>query len=373
MISFDYSWGLASIGLVVCIIMLIISKPFVTFNWPQKNNVAKGIVFFFMIYTLNSIFSFWEWDTYHSWRDFIEARNYESYNIIIYEPVYNWLALLSGNHYFIWRTLIWVPACFFIYLAGRKLTILNRNFLLAIALFLAFQTCTRNLLGLSMMLLGLVFLFKDNSPSRIFGLALIIASYFFHKTMYITLLFAMLALLPQNKKTIILLLFLFPLFSMASTYLVNNILSEKWIITMGVLGEGSNKVLDYVSSERKVSTIYGIIEKIISYLPQYVSLIYVTKRIFFDDILEDDKQKKIWTYLCRFSFVCIYIASTFYFTETSSWIYIRFKYMGLIPLTFVIAKTWSVETHTNNWIKSIIILQLIALSYRWIVQWWHWA
>ena len=184
--SIGYSWELASIGLIVCIVLLLISKPFVTYKNPQNNNVAKGVGLFFLLYILNSIFSFWEWDTYHSWWGFVEANLLLKFEITAYEPIYNWLATISRGHYFLWRTLIWTPACLLLYFSAKRLNMLNRNLMVAMILFLVFLYSTRNLLGIAMLLLGLVMFMDDNSHSKLFGLLLVAISYFFHKTMYIT-------------------------------------------------------------------------------------------------------------------------------------------------------------------------------------------
>lgn len=369
----NYSWELASIGLVICVILLLISKPVVTYNNPQNNNVAKGIWLFFVLYILNSIFSLWEWDTYHSWSEFKMGENYSFFSIESYEPIYNWLAGVTHFNYFLWRACIWTPACLFIYWVGKRLDILNRNFLLSIALFLAFHYSTRNLLGISILIFGLVLLIDDNRRVRIWGLGFVIASYFFHKTMYITMLFALLAFLPINKRSVRILLLFFPFLSMITTYIVNNLASGAWLIALGDLGAEGNKVQMYTSQDRMDATFFGMLDRFITYVPQYLALFYVTKRIIYDHILDKDNRQKIWLHLYRFSFVAIYIASTFYFTKTSFWIFERFKYMGIIPLVFVLAKVWSIENKTNFWVKSIIILQMLSLTFRWVVQYYHWS
>lgn len=375
MVVVDYSWALASIGLLVCIALLLISKPLVTFKNPQNNNVAKGIGLFFILYIFNSIFSFWEWDTFHTWGDFIAAKKYGygSDALLYYEPVYVWLGKFANYNYFLWRSLVWAPACLLIYFTGRRLNILNRNLLVSMALFLVFLYSTRNLLGLAMLLFGLVLFVDDNSHSKFWGLVLIVASYFFHRTMFITIVFAGLALFKQNRASIVGLLITYPFAVVVSTLVIGNILSGDLTITAGGGGENGNRIDNYASQERAVLTAYGVIRQVITCLPQYLALAYVIKRIVFDKILEGDKQQKVWTYLMSFSFVCIYIASCFYFTETSMWIFERFKYMGMIPLTFVLAKVWSVEPRSNIWVKSMIILQLLSLSYRWFMQYYHWT
>lgn len=371
--NYNYSWSLASIGLVMCVIMLIIAKPFVTYSSPRNNNVKNGILFFSFLFTLNSIFAFWEWDTYHSWWDFLEAEQYGREAVSYYEPVFIWLAGIVNYNYFLWRTLIWAPSCFLIIYAGKRLDVLNRNFLLSIILFLAFLTCTRNILGISLLLLGCVLLLEDKRHSRVWGLALIVASFFFHRTMLITIVFAGAALVKQNRKSIILLLILYPVATILATYLIENIVSGSFDLSWGDFGEEGNRVIAFASQERAVSTIFGIIQRVVTYVPQYLALTYVTKRIIFDNVLKNDSQQRVWTYLMRFSFVCIYVASCFYFTETSTWIFERFKYMGMIPLTFVLAKVWSVEPKTNIWVKSLIVLQLFSLSIRWYIQYYHWS
>ena len=368
--SINYSWDLAVIGLGICMIMLLISKPSITYYNPKNNNIKKGISFFFILYILNSIFAFWEWDTYHSWGDFKYARSFENFEMTSYEPVYNWLASITHYNYFIWRAVIWVPTCLLIFHVGKKLNLLNRNLLVSLVLFCVFTYSARNLLGIVLLLLGAVMIFDSKTSSRIIGILLIVASYYFHKSMFITILFAILSLLPQNKMSITVLIVLFPLATQAAGYIINHINSGELLMS---LGETDYTVYLYVNQERVRSTSLGILRNIIILVPQYLTLIYVTKRIFFDNMLHNDKYYKIWYYLGKLSFITIYIASTFYFTNSSIWIYERFKYMGIIPLTFVLAKIWSIEPRSNFWIKSIILLQLLSLSYKWLNLYIYWA
>ena len=223
-----------------------------------------------------------------------------------------------------------------------------------------------------MLLYGLVLFVDDNSHSKFLGLVLIFASYFFHRTMYITILFAGVALIKQNRKSVILLVMLYPFIVILATYVINAIVSGIGLGTIENLGSGDSKVEAFASAENAEATIFGIIQQIITYVPQYLALVYVTKRILFDKILNNDDKCMIWTYLMKFSFVCIYVASCFCFSGGSHWIFERFKYMGMIPLTFVLAKVWSVEPKTNLWVKSLIFLQSLSLSYRWFIQYYHW-
>lgn len=351
--------------------MLIVARPQTTFINPIKNNSSKGIYLFFLLYTFNCVFALWEWDTYHIWNDFIRASRYYYFKITGYEDVYNNLAQISGSDYWIWRSFIWIPACLFIFLSAKKIDILNRNFLVAVALFVGFAAFTRGMLGHTMLVYGLILLIDNNSKkaSRIIGLILIILSYFFHKSMYIQIIFAVIALFPLNKKWFKLSLIAFPFLTTFATLIVDNIASGLWTISLadGVGGVGDRTNI-YISAEKSAKNFNGYIGDIIKFLPEYVSIIYISIRVVYQKCFVGLKQEKIYTYLFWLTYYTIYIASLFYFVETSSWIYIRFKYMCFFPLIFVLGKLWSMETKTNKWIKFIILFQIISLLLKYSLQ-----
>jgi len=375
MFYIQYSVGKAFICLLFFLVMLIIARPYCTYRYPQSNNVRKGVLFFFLLYTLNSVFAFWSADTYHSWDGFVTAGQYTSFEVLGYEQVYNWLATISGNNYFLWRALIWIPACLFLFISAKKLDLLNRNFLLAMILFAGLQAYTRGMLGHTMLLFGAILLVdeRSNKWERFVGIVLFCTSYFFHKSMYVNIAFALLAFYPFGKKSIIASFVAFPFLTVAATILVDNIASG--VLDMS-LGDGVGGVGDrteaYVSGERKVANSLGVISNFITFLPEYLAVFYLIKKIMYDKIFKGIRQEKVYTYLFRLSYVAIYIASLFFFVETSSWIYSRFKYMAFFPLPFVLAKVWSLELNTNKWVKAIIVLQLLSLVLYWVSKFHNW-
>lgn len=371
----NYSYQLALINLFLFILMLIIAKPQNTFLSPQSNNQKEGTYLFFLFYILNSVFAFWSADTYHSWDGFVAASKYTNFEILGYEQVYNWLAAVSGNNYFLWRALIWIPACLFLFISAKKLDLLNRNFLLAMILFAGLQAYTRGMLGHAMLLLGVILLVDERNTKweRFVGFLLFCASYFFHKSMYVNIIFAFLAFYPFGKKSIIASLIAFPFLTVIATMLVDSIASG--VLDMS-FGEGVGGVGDstkaYASGERKVANTLGVISNFITFLPEYLALFYLVKKVIYDRIFKGIEQEKVYTYLFRLSYVAIYIASLFFFVETSSWIYSRFKYMAFFPLPFVLAKVWSLEPRTNKWVKAIIVLQLLSLVLYWTSKFHNW-
>lgn len=373
MFYINYSWRLALISIFTFLIMLLIAQPWRTYFNPQSNNVRKGIIVFFLLYVSTCIFAFWSADTYHSWDGFYMAETYyyKNYNILGYEGVYNWLTNVSGNNYFLWRTYIWLPACLFLFLTAARLELLHRNMLLSMILFGAMLSYTRGMLGHSMLLFGAVLLVdkKSNVATKVIGLALFCVSYFFHKSMYVNIAFALLAFYPLGKKSFVVSLIAFPFLTTVATMLIDGIVSGALDMSLGegVGGEGDRTVM-YASSEKMEWNIFGDIGRVISYLPEYLTLFYLANRVLYKGYFKGIKREMVFTYLFRLTYVAIYIASLFAFVETSTWIYLRFKYMAFFPMLFVLAKVWSLEPKSNSWVKWIILLQVFALFFGWFMK-----
>lgn len=362
----EYSWSLLLISIFVYIVSIFVAKPQITYNNLQRNNVKKGTIAFFILLMINSVFAFWSEDTYHSWEGFIIANQYQSFEVLGYEQYYNWLATAVGNDYFLWRACIWIPACLFMYWSAKRLDLLNRNFLVAMLLFGSLLSYTRGMLGHTMLVFGAVLFMdkKSNTLTKIIGLAIVCVSYYFHKSMYVNIIFAILALFPFGKKTIIASFIAFPFLTTIATYLIDGIASGQIEIALGEgVGGVGDRVVYFASSEKLELTFYGKIGKIIQILPEYLTLFYLYYKVIVQRIFDKDKKEKVYTYLFRLTYVAIYIASLFYFVETSSWIYERFKYMGFFPLVFVLGAVWSKEKYSSKWIKVIILLQALSILY----------
>jgi hypothetical protein len=359
----QYSLQLLLINILFYSICIFIAKPQITYSNPQQNNIKKGMIAFFFMLIINSVFAFWAADTYHSWGDFIIAKLYSNYKMSKYEAIYNWIAGISGNNYFLWRAYIWIPACLLIYYTAKRLDLLNKNFLTVMLLFGSFLAYTRGMLGHSMLIFSIVLLAdkEGSSFSKILGLVFFCGSYFFHKSMFINITFALLALFPFEKKSIVISLILFPFLTAVATYLVDGIASGQFDLSFGdgVGGTGDRTAL-YATQKRTSFTFYGIIGKLIEVIPQYLVIFYLYKKVILQKLFEE---KNIYKYLFRLTYVEFYIASLFFFVETSPWIYERFKYMGFFPMIFVLSAIWSKETSQSKLSKSIILLQTFALLF----------
>lgn len=371
----QYSWQLLLVSIFIYILSIFFSKPHITYKNPQYNNTSKGVIGFFFLLILNSVFALWEYDTYHSWNGFIVANQYQKYEIWGYEEIYNWLAAVSGNSYFLWRSYIWIPACLFMYYTAKRLDLLNRNFLVAMLLFGSFLSYTRGMLGHAMLVFAMVLFIdkKSNILTKIIGLALVCVSYYFHKSMYVNIIFVVLALIPFGKKMVVVSLIAFPFLTMVATYLVDSIASGQLEVSLGegVGGEGDRTYL-YVSSEKLEKTIWGKLGELVQITPQYLALFYLYYKVKIQKVFNQDKKEKIYNYLFNLTYVAFYIASLFYFVETSSWIYERFKYMGFFPMVFVLGAVWGKAKTSTKWSKTIILLQAFAILYMLSYRFYKW-
>lgn len=369
----QYSWTLLLVSIFIYIMSIFTAKPSITYYNPQRNNVKKGTKVFFLLMAVSSVFAFWAEDTYHSWNGFIIANQYSNYEIWGYEEIYNWLASISDNNYFIWRAYIWIPACMFMYLTAKRLDLLNRNFLVAMILFGSFLSYTRGMLGHAMLVYGAVLFMdkKSDTFTKVIGLAIVCVSYYFHKSMFVNIIFAILALFPFSKKTIIVSFIVFPFLTILATNLINGIASEELELALGEgVGGVGDRTYEYASAEKMESNIYGIIGKIISLVPQYLVLFYLFHKVAIQKVF--NKKENVYKYLFRLTYVAFYISSLFYFVETSNWIYERFKYMGFFPLVFVIGSVWNREKKLSKTAKTIILLQAFAILFRLSYTFYSW-
>lgn len=372
--NYIYSWRLALICYIAYFTMLYIAKPLQSYRSPLKNSVNVKCGIFFLLIILINVFSFWEYDTYHTWELFEDRAFITVYGVEAFEEVYNYLSIIAGGNYFLWRLFVWGSAFLFIYGTAHILRIKNRHFLTATALFLAFAGYSRVILGCSMLVFGCTTFFKfEKYWKKVIALLIIAASYYFHKSMYVNIAFTIIALLPLSKHSFRTLLVIYPFLTATTTYIVNNMNMALMLTGLGseVGGNSMDGGFSYIEQERSIANLTGIITQLITLAPTYISMFYIARRILREKVLTTDRNKNVIYYLFKYSFVAIYIASLFYFTETSSWIYIRFMNMAVYPLAIVLAYLWTLESKTSKWTQSIIIIQLIGLFIVHFVRLYH--
>ena len=369
-INFIQSVDLLLIYLAMFLVLLIIAKPLKSLNnirTISENVTNTEKIVFFIFYALCLIFAFDSNDFYSYAEAFYIQRQYVNVEYMGWESIFNWFANITNN-YVLWRATIWGLAVLITYWTAAILKLNNRGFLLSVALFgFGLDVYTRGIIGHTMLVLGAVLFMdkKSNTLTKIVGLAIVCVSYYFHKSMYVNIIFAVLALFPFGKKTVVLSLIAFPFLTTIATYLINGIVSGELELALGEgVGGVGDRTKGYASQERMQSNLLGIIGKIVKLTPDYLTLFYLYYKVIVQKIFSKEKRERVYTYLFRLKYVAFYIASLFYFVETSSWIYERFKYMGFFPLVFVLGAVWNKEKYSSKWLKLIILLQLFWVFFR---------
>lgn len=372
------SLQLLSYSFVIFLMMFFLVKPCTAFTTLYKLNrenlSTNAYHFFFLLYALYIIFAFNSSDFYSYWNSFIYSKLFLSHDILGYEQIYIYLADFFDN-YIVWRCVIWGSAILLFFFTSKKLNIDYRFSMLSIILFgFGLNVYTRGILGHTMLLMGVVLFVDDNSSisKKVLGLILFCLSFIFHKSIFINILFALIAFYPINKKSFILSIFLFPILTTIATILIENIVSGAFSLSFI---NNTNNVGDvaesYAASENMELTFWGRIGNFIRYFPEYITIFYLANRVLYKKVFNGIKQERLYKYLFRLSYVSIYIASLFAFVETSTWIYLRFKHMAFFPLIFVLAKVFSLEEKSNIWTKSIIFFQFLALFYQWFANFYN--
>lgn len=366
----ERSLSLVLLYLLVYFILLIIANPYkaytnVGFLTQESTKIRKNSLF--VLYALCLIFAFDSSDFYSYAQAFYLQSQYVNVEYMGWEAIFNWWANITNN-YVLWRATIWGLAVLITYWTASILKLNNRGFLLSVALFgFGLDVYTRGIIGHTMLVLGAVLFMdkKSNTLTKIIGLAIVCVSYYFHKSMYVNIIFAVLALFPFGKKTVVLSLIAFPFLTTIATYLINGIVSGELDLALGEgVGGVGDRTKGYASQERMQSNLLGIIGKIVKLIPEYLTLFYLYYKVIVQKIFSKEKRERVYTYLFRLTYVAFYIASLFYFVETSSWIYERFKYMGFFPLVFILGAVWGKEKYVTKGTKLIIILTIFAIIWQ---------
>lgn len=364
----DYSVKLALSSYIFYIIMLVLASPYKNYFSETRGCSSNKIWLFFICYILLNVFSFWEYDTYHTWEHFTYSNGFELYG---YEDIYSKIAGYSNGNYFIWRTIVWLPACLFIYLTAKELDLLNNKILLSIVLFGSFIGYSRGMLGFTMLVYGAT-LAKEhtNKLSVVIGLVLVAFSYYFHKSMYVAILFATISLIPLRKSHIKFLLYLFPVLASFTTVMINRYggFFSALDLSSGVGEVGQGAMESVLSSEKLIRNTTGQIMKIIEITPQYLTLLYMGTLIYKYNVFKLSNHQYSYEYLFRFTFVGFYIASLFYFTDYSSWLYERFKHMAFFPMIIVLGATLQYDGKQIKWMRYIVVYQLAFTIFTHILR-----
>lgn len=322
-------------------------------------------VYFGLLVILYCTFGYADNDFYH-YRPLYEDGLYSN-AIHIMEDVYYWFIKVLPPNYYVWRCVVWGIATILMIATIKRLQIECRTSICVMALFYVMTlSIMRGNLGISILFYGFSFWVRPTRRvlvSYLFGLLLICASWFFHRSMFVSILPLLLTGFTIKRKVVWLSLMAFPfLVSYVTELLV-------WIIAgnADMLEEDvTSKMMGYAGAESAKLNMYGMMFRTLQYIPIVGSLIYITRKVVFQ---EYRLPKHIYPFFVYW-YVMTYISFLFFFQETSNWLFIRFMMMSYLPMVIVLSYYYS-QNRTNKWMRLFLLLQLIYCVYRLTYVFYH--
>lgn len=348
-------------NLLICILLVFI---YVTPFYYKQGLVYRQYVderlnfwFFLFICIVFCTFSFTTGDYFLYYDEYVKImwRGGSKH----FEDVYVWLATNYADTYHLWRAIIWGTASYLTILTFKRLGIPAMPAYAAITLFYLYTLCfMRGNLGVGIMVYGLSFLFKplnvrSKHISIALGIALMCISYYFHKSMLLSIGLLIPALFNWNRKRLSVSFWLFPI----AVMLIRIFLEYMEIHGIGNEDEQLSKSAQvYAATKRFELNAFGIFANIITYGSSYCFLVYAYKNRIMEQL------PKPIRFFFNYWYVWVYIASACRFQDIGGWYFSRFMYMSNLPLAIVMGYIYY-KYPSTRWIKVITIWALLGFLY----------
>lgn len=249
------------------------------------------------------------------------------------EPFYMWLIDVLPESYDLWRFVVWGASVVVMILIFKrlKLSVEFSSLIFGLLLFVYFAAL-RNSLGYVVLYLGATYLLfpdKNKNLSYVVGIALIICSYFLHKSMflYITLFFV--ALIPMGRYLFYISIPLFPILYKSINYF------STLFFTNSIANEQSlESAQHYLDSEfQRNYNLLGYFHLAIWRLPVLILLGLSISQIFF----KHRQVPYVYKVLLKISYFLVYISFLFWEQKVSGHLSIRFYYAAIYPLVIFLS------------------------------------
>lgn len=349
--------------------MIVIMMTAIIGTIPQfKQNSKKGLglkAIFYLTFAMSII-------PYQS-ADFIYTGNTLQTGIGLnhYEDFFIWL-YETTNNYLVWRIVVYGSSTILLFITIKSL---NLNGQFAAFVFVITQMfmfgALRNMLGLMLMFLGVVLLFKPATKSQkifliILSAVMLYYCTFLHKSMTMYVLMLVPALYPFGKKLTRISLFAFPILYGSIFFLSNYFI-------MTFLPEMADSAIYYTDTERE-TTFMKTLNEVLKH-GAYVYLLYIILKYQSSDKF---KTPLVIKFLTRYAFILMYIGFLFWGQANGGWLYERLVWTGEISLMFVIMwffyiypRTIGVKIAFGILIYQILYLMLYMCTYAsagWILR-----
>jgi len=325
----------------------------------KQSNKYHLFLFLFVIYV---VFAFDGGDFYHYFL-YIYFDDYHAF-----ESVYQIIGQSLGNNYLAFRLVVWGGASVFTCITFKRFGLnIGRTLFFLFAVYISVFDYARATLAMSIYFLGISYLLIPHGKlkifSRIFGIALIIISTYFHRSLVIAALMTFMIFMPINKRTIIPMVVVF----IASGTIMNSVL-EVVVGTDIFSEEVSVKIEGYSEQEYDdhFST-YEWIRRYMEYATFYIPMVIITIKLFYSKTVV--KASKEIKQLYKITLGLIFLATGTVLTDDLTFVlFYRFLYMAFIPITIIfcyLEQKKIISNRTYIWILYVgIVCKLFGFAKR---------
>lgn len=326
-------------------------------NKPYKISRDTHILGTVLILTFN-ILSFWGSDWFHVYSSFPDMKSGVQGH---FEEVYIWLATTIGSNYYIFRLIIWGIGQLLLYATFKRVAVNNNLQLYMFIIFgLLWFSYTRVSLAMAMMFYGVSVLykpFKYKIISYIYGLCIIGASFFFHKSAIFGIGVIAISIISSflNRRLLIVFILIIVLFAyiVLSTLLNNFVDMDK--DTFEAVQQSTSSAQGYLNNELESgSRIDSILRHVEHFI--YLSTAYLSIKLHLSNKYQDIPL--VITIFMKIIIFIVVFSLPLMFTEfNTAVIIVRFLRFSFIPTSIIMAYLWQNRLF-NGWTKTIMRLGL---------------
>lgn len=346
-------------SLLVAINYSSCTVPYAPHNYPTY----KRLLFLFGV-AIFAITCFINGDFYN-YQEMVHDYDFSIYATNHAEPVYGYIIRFIDRNYLLFRIIVWGGGMFIL---TKTISCLGLDdykvmYYLMTSYILTFSYA-RATLAFSIYFLGLALVckpIKKTLVSRLIGLVLIAASYFFHHSMIIAIVITPILILPFDRITIILGVFLIPVIFSLFSNVFNSVLSSGEFLD-------NEELVDQIAyyAERTTEAINwkGRIYEWSNYASFFLPLIIVTYNGYFR------KNGAFPFYIevfYKIAFSLTLIAVMFLFLDIDGKVFFyRILFMTFIPLSIVVYYTAEKQVISRKSYLFLLYVGLVAQLYRFL-------
>lgn len=336
-----------ALNIVLFVVLLILSKKI-----NKKGNYNLVIMVLCIFFCL---FSFYGGD-YFSYQYTFEQHKYEGANIPL-EDIYITLIEILPT-YVIFRLVIWGGGLILFYLSSRFLQLKTSRFLYLYVVFLLLTfSYARVSLGMSIVMFGYSLLIspRGNMAYKIIGVACILCSTMFHRTIILPAALSLLSLISLNRFRLGLMLLLLPVIIILINHYFNSMIFESGMLDESQLRKATSYLSDSHQKERGIG---ALINFTLQYAAVYYGLYVLVRTYFKRKIKISPWEKKLFTFCILMSAV----GTSMYFVPNAFVFFYRIMSLTKFPILLVICALYPYIK--RNQIRIFITLALLFDIYQ---------